>query len=450
MKKRNLSILFVVVLTLLLFTLTYNVGARAKQNNGEQFAFLPIMKQTGFIERVSIFLGNGQANNASRKPAVSGNGRFIAFHSQADNLVSNDTNGYSDIFIHDRDTSETTRVSVSSTGEEANNASWFPTISGDGRYVAFESVASNLVTNDTGGNDIFVHDRDTGQTSLASLSTDGEQFTVSRNPALSEDGSIVTFSSYGQGGYFSQIYARNLVTGQTQMLSVSPDGEAGANHSGSSVVSADGRYVAFTSLAPNLVANDANGFVSDVFLYDFVTDELKMISMGYDGSATNGNAQGLAISADGRFVAYGSSASNVVINDTNNVEDIFVYERETEQTIRASVSSTGRHVYANAYLPFISSDGRYVLFTTYADNLIDDDTNAEADVYMRDMLLGKTYRVSLSFSGEEGNGASFDPVMSTNLRFVGFVSSATNMILNDTNGVGDVFLLDLAYFDLDS
>jgi Tol biopolymer transport system component len=264
-------------------------------------------------------------------PSISADGRYVAFHSDASNLVPGDTNGTWDIFVHDRLTGQTTRVSVASDGTQGNNGSGDPSISADGRYVAFTSEASNLVPGDTNGTwDIFVHDR---------------------------------------------------VTGQTTRVSVASDGSEGYGSSFSSSISADGRYVAFSSWASNLVPGDTNGW-ADVFVHDRVTGQTTRVSVASDG--TEGNHVSLlpSISADGRYVAFSSWASNLVPGDTNEVQDIFVHDRLTGQTSRVSVASGGTEGNGASEFPSISADGRYVAFYSAASNLVPGDTNGTWDIFV--------------------------------------------------------------------
>ena len=232
----------------------------------------------GTTERVSVSSGGAQGNWDSEDPAISADGRFVAFYSYSTSLVPGDTNDMYDIFVHDRQTGTTERVSVSSGGAQGNGDSGGEAISAGGRFVAFGSDASNLVPGDTNGvSDILVHDRQTGTTERVSISSDGAQ---------------------GNEG----IDLSNI----------------------SSTISSGGRYVAFTLDASNLVPGDTND-VGDVFLHDRQTGKTRRVSVSSGGGQSdNYSCCGPAISANGRFVAFESEATNLVRGDTNSTDDIFV------------------------------------------------------------------------------------------------------------------------------
>jgi hypothetical protein len=228
----------------------------------------------GTTERVSIDSAGLEANGASAHPVLSSDGRYVAFSSQATNLVAGDTNGHMDIFVRDRVAGTTERVSVNSAGLEGSDDSAEPSISADGRYVAYWSAASNLVPADSNGvPDVFVRDRQAGTTERVSIGSDGTEGDFPSNyPAISADGNFVTFESnatFLHGGPFivGQIYVRNRPAHTTERVSNDPNGIAGDDESLSPFLSADGRYVAFVSHATNLVSGDTNG-VQDIFVHD--------------------------------------------------------------------------------------------------------------------------------------------------------------------------------------
>ena len=226
----------------------------------------------------------GESAGRSEASSVSARGRVVAFRSLATNLVRDDGNGYPDVFVHDRSTDVTERVNVSSTGIQANGATFRGMLSGDGRFVGFRSRARNLVPGDTNdAMDVFVHDRVTGKTMRISVATDGAQA-----------------DTRGLDGH----------TCGTVFMS-------------RPFLSANGRYAAFTSRAANLVAGDRNG-MPDVFVHDLETGRMVRISVTADGREANGGSFISGISADGRVVAFQSFASNLVPRDTNRRKDVFV------------------------------------------------------------------------------------------------------------------------------
>jgi Tol biopolymer transport system component len=270
-----------------------------------------------------------EANGRSSSSALSADGRFVAFSSAASNLVAGDTNGYSDIFVRDRRTGITRRVSVSSNGVEGNEDSGDPAISADGRFVAFSSDASSLVTGDgNNARDVFVRDRRTGTTRRVSVSSAGAEGNgESLNGALSASGRFIAFDSLasnivsGDTNGYRDVFVRDRRTGLTRRVSVSSAGAAGNQSSFGPVLSADGRFVVFASAASNLVARDTNGF-TDVFLRDRRAGTTRRVSVNSRG--VGGGGIDRAISGDGRFVAFVSGASNLVPYDENGSPDVFV------------------------------------------------------------------------------------------------------------------------------
>jgi Tol biopolymer transport system component len=344
----------------------------------------------GNTERVSVDSAGNQGNAGSFFSSISADGRFVAFASYATNLVPGDTNGASDIFVHDRQSGITERVSVDSTGNQGDGASYVPAISGDGRFVAFASVATNLVPGDTnGGWDVFVHDRQTRATERVSVDSTGSQ---------GNNTTSAIWNSYRPA------------------------------------ISADGRFVAFPSDATNLVPGDTNGRL-DVFVHDRQTRTTERVSMDSAGNPGNRDSIQPSISADGRFVAFGSDATNLVSGDTNWWADVFVHDRQTRTTERVSVDSAGTQGNGSfSGEPSISADGRFVAFTSDARNLVPGDTNGiNADVFVHDRQTRTTERVSVSSAGTQGNWFSGEPSISADGRFVAFYSLADTLVLLDTN-----------------
>jgi Tol biopolymer transport system component len=399
---------------------------------------------------VTVDSGGSEGNGFSYPGAsLGGHGQVVAFASLASNLVPDDTNGTTDVFVHDLRTGTTARVSVDSAGAEGDSQSVEPSISADGRFVAFRSLASNLVPDDTNGTtDVFVHDRKTGTTTRVSVDSagaeaDGQSFEA----AISDGGRYVAFSSEasnlvpGDTNGMTDVFLHDRKTGTTTRVSVDSAGAEGDGPSFDPAISADGRFVAFTSMASHLVPGDTP--LSDVYVHDVKTGNTARVSV--DGAGRPGNSSSFmpSISDTGRFVAFASMASDLVPDDTNGAIDVFVHDRKTGATTRASVDSAGLQGNGVSWEPSISGTGRAVAFHSEASNLVPGDTNAAlatGDVFVHDLRTGDTIRVSVDSAGGEANGVSFAPSTSDNGRVVAFNSGASSLVPGDTNETADVFV----------
>ncbi len=403
------------------------------------------------IERVSISTGDTQGNDHSPGDdylmALSADGRYAAFCSSATNLVADDANGLEDVFVRDRLRGVTSRVSVSSGGTEANSFSFNADISGNGRYVVFSSPASNLVPGDAnGGYDIFVHDRIASKTSRVSVSSGGtEGNSSSTAPSISADGRFVSFASSANNlvandtNILRDVFVHDRQTGETTRVSVSSGGTQANNVSDFSSMSADGRYVAFESYASNLVSNDSNG-QEDVFVHDLQTGETRLVSVSSGNTPGDGHSSQPSISADGRYVAFQSMATNLVADDANGQTDVFVRDLQTGVTTRASVMSGGTEGSNNSGGPSISDDGRYVVFYSNS-NLEAGYSKPVGSVFVHDNVTGITLLASKN-AADEQNVATADwarTAISADGNYVLFSSAADNLVADDTNGDYDVF-----------
>ena len=343
-----------------------------------------------------------------------------------------------------------TRVSVDSAGNQGNNNSFSSSISADGRFVAFDSGASNLVRGDTQYNyDIFVRDLLTNTTTLVSSGDRGNS--NSSYPSISADGRFVAFQSQanilvrGDTKNPTDIFVRDLLTNTTIRVSVDSAGNQGNDSSYSPSISADGKFVAFDSKAFNLVPGDTNNS-GDIFVRDLLTNTTTRVSVGSAGNQGNSNSSYPSISADGKFVTFSSDASNLVPGDTNNSDDIFVRDLLTNTTTRVSVDSAGNQAIGiSPAAPSISADGRFVVFNSTSTNLVPGDTNASGDVFVRDLSTNTTTRLSVDSAGNQVISNSFrPPSISANGRFVAFDSNdSSNLVPRDTNNSQDVFVVDL-------
>jgi hypothetical protein len=399
-------------------------------------------------ERVSLSTAGAQANAASVTSAMSTDGRFVVFSSSASNLVGGDANSQADVFVRDRVAAETSLVSVSSSGVQANEDSLGTGISGDGRYVVFESPASNLVAGDnTGSWDVFLRDRTAGVTQRVSVSPTGQPANdESFGSVISTDGRFVAFSSGASnlvrgdtnGRWDTFVWDRN--TGVTRLVSLSSHGTQAQASSSVSSISSDGRLVVFTSRAANLVSGDTNR-ATDVFVRNRATGQTRRVNLSSTDKEANSSSSGGAISADGHLVSFESDASNLVSGDTNGRTDVFVRNRATGRTHRVSVSSAGRQGSNSSEGAAIAAQGRYVAFWSHASNLVAGDTNGHIDVFVHDRATGTTRRVSVSPTGAEANGRSWWVVaISADGRVVAFRSAASNLVPGDTNNSDDAFV----------
>ena len=397
-----------------------------------------------------------QANDLSANPSTSADGRFVAFVSLADNLVADDTAGNVNVYVHDRQTGQTTLISRATDTTPAGFSN-SPSISADGRYVAFESVAANLVDDDGNGTtDIFVYDRVMDRMTLVTRHSDGTQANSwSIHPAISGNGQFVTFASTadnlvdGEAMCCMQVYLHNLQTGKTSLVSQNAKGKPGYDDSTYPALSADGRYVVFESGATNLVdERDENGggvMGSDVFVYDIQTAEISRISHHTDGTQGDSASVLSNISADGQFVSFQSFATNLIDQDLNGVADIFVHDRKTGETMLVSRHSDGTIADSWSSSNAISGDGRFVVFESWASNLVDDDENEAVDIFFHDRSTGSTVLVSRHSNGTQGNNGNQTQLSVPSVavsafgEVIIFESYATNLIDNDLNGAGDIF-----------
>jgi Tol biopolymer transport system component len=330
---------------------------------------------------MSLSTGGTQANEDCQYAGVSGEGNLVVFGSVAANLVPGDTNGFTDVFARILASGTLVRVSVGNAGQQANGTSSWAAPSASGRVVAFTSDASNLVAADSNAcADIFVRDLQQMTTTRVSVSGLGAQ-----------------------------------ANGQSEIPGIS----------------GDGRFVIFVSPATNLVPGDTNG-VSDVFMHDRVTGAMSRISVDSAGTQANGTSFDATISADGRYIAFTSLATNLVAGDTNSAIDVFVHDRVTAVVVRASLAHDGAQTQKACHYPAISNGGRYVAFMSGADNLVPGDTNGMADVFVRDTQLATTTRVSVAHHGQQANGHSMECDISPDGRFVAFLTEATNIVPGHT------------------
>ena len=418
--------------------------------------------------------------------AISGNGRYVAFVSNASNLVPGDHDDGPDVFVRDLRTGTTTIASVSSSGLKQK---WpdlktatihYAAISRDGRYVAFDSDATTLATGDTNlAPDVYVHDMETGTTTRVDVSSSGAQAAqgVVDGLAMSADGRYVAFASAspdlvsGDTNGAADVFVRDLANRTTIRASVATSGAEGDDGSGWGFsLSPTGRWLVFASDATNLVGNDLNR-QRDVFVRDLKKHTTELVTVQPDGSPVpllGGNSTvsygpGSSISADGRYVVFGSNSMLLVPNDTNRQNsDWYVRDRVAGRTLRVSVASDGTdQQIASTANASITPNGRFVVFRT-AENLVPADQGVcpgslgggetDNDIYVHDMRTGAVDLISQSSNGVHAYANAVDTPygcqnsaggsISDDGRLVAFDSTGSNLVAGDTNRMDDVFVRD--------
>jgi Tol biopolymer transport system component len=345
-------------------------------------------------------------NSSSLKPSLSADGRYVAFVSDATNLVLDDDNETTDVFVRDMQSGVTTRVSVASDGTEANSRSTNPKISADGRFVVFESEASNLVADDTNGwTDIFVHDRETGETTRVSVASDGTPGDASSlEPVISADGRYVAFWTNASNlvaddtNTFRDVMVHDRETGETRRVNVASDSTQANDYTFEHLsISGDGRYVAFQSQATNLVSSATDGG-NHIYVHDLQTGETTLVSVMTGGALAGCDdfclgASNPSLSADGQLVVFESDLTGLVEGDTNESRDIFLHDRQTGETTRVSLNNDGEQLRESSTAGVISADGRFIAFETDAA-IIATDYNFRTDIYLLDRETGSVTLVS--------------------------------------------------------
>ncbi|HRK20266.1 MAG TPA: hypothetical protein PLX06_00555 [Fimbriimonadaceae bacterium] len=402
--------------------------------------------------RVSVSDAEQQSNDNSPQAMISADGRYVTFTSFATNLVPGygPTSG-NQVFRRDLLLGFTQLVSVDDIGILGDGDSVNPKITADGRYVTFTSFATNLVSGDTNGTrDIFRRDMQTGTTIRVSVADNGDEgMGTSYTPAISANGNFIAFRSDSTnlvpgGTTGAQIFLRDVGAGTTALVSKSSLGLPGDADSGffNVDITPDGRFVAFCSLAANLVSGDTNN-AWDVYVHDRQLNSNRRISLAINGLQGFGTSACPSMSDDGRLVAF-ASTDGYVNGDSNGTWDVFVRDVVANTMIRASVDSrnkqgNGASGYQEAWGVRISGNGSRVAFVSSATNLVSGDTNGVQDVFVRIFATNKTEMISLNTAKKPANGASSNPSLSLNGQYTAFVSAATNIVSGDSNGFLDVF-----------
>jgi hypothetical protein len=441
--------------------LNYKEVRMQKNNIKLSLVFVCMLIAACFINAMPVFANNlstttlltagidgkgGDRDSHSTNPqSVSYDGTIIVFGSEANNLVPGHSGYYEDIFAYNKKTKQTELISKGINGEAANSYSWAPSVSADGRYVAYQTEATNIVpgvkamcgTRPTCMNAI-VYDRVTKQNTLVNVNSRGTRVGMSwrQAPIISADGNFVVFGSDSTISSDdinddNDVLVRDLRHKTTVLASVDNTGRTAEDvwPDPTYTISGDGRYVAFSSSA-RFAGNDINDD-SDIFLRDLQTNKTTLVSVNKDGHPlTESDASEPVLSSDGRFLAYASSASGVVDNDTNRQNDIFLCNLQTLKTTRVSVASDGTQANNSSYEPSISADGRYIIFYTYANNLVPADVNEAQDIVMHYRDYGITRRVNVGPGGRPSDDTAYHGSVSGDGKTVVFTSWASNLSPN--------------------
>jgi Tol biopolymer transport system component len=403
----------------------------------------------------------GNAN--STESVISADGNKVAFTSEATNLLKSTTFGRN-IFLKDIDTGVVSLVSTNTADTEGNGDSEQPAISSDGRFVVFASSATDLVAEDTNDlcinasgvnvncTDVFLKDTQTGTVAMVSVDTDGIQGDgFSQQPAVSSGGHFVAFASTAANlvpddiNEASDVFIKDTTTGTLQVISARMDATPGNGESGRPAISADGLFVAFSSNADDLVEDDGNG-TTDVFIKDTLSGAMVLVSS--DAAGTPGNkASGfdsLSLSADGRYVIFESAADNLVEGDVNEKRDVFLKDTQTGAIVLVSTDATGVQGEDDSYLSVaVTSDGAMAFFSSNANNLVPGDTVNKADIFRKNVQTGAIDIIAIDSAGSMADGTSERLAITPDGLFVVFSSDAINLVADDNNSKTDIFRKDV-------
>ena len=414
---------------------------------------LPASAQTtGTTQRVSLGMGGVQADGTSYFGDISGNGRWVVFESNAGNLVAGNRQRRSDIYLRDRMLGTTILISVHKPKGRSIAASTNARMARGSRYVAFQSLAYDLVDGDTNQRqDVFVRDRMANRTVLASRGHDGGPADGgSQLEALSPTGRFVAFTSTASNLTTTttpgeeELYVRDLKSGTTTLESVNNQGEASDRYVSNAAINLDGRFLAFVTQAHNLSTRDKNNEF-DIYLRDRATRQTILVTTGLGGTSSDRSSNDPVLSDDGQFVAFDSFAANLAPGNENHQTNAYIWSRSTRTIRQIGLAPGGVQPNGGTSVDAITPDGRYVLVSSGASNLVPNDTNKASDLFVCDTTNGGVTRVDLTAGGQQVDAGSYFPyahgaAISADNKTVAFESSVPNLVPGDTNGHWDVFV----------
>jgi len=420
----------------------------------------------GTTTLVSQRVGGGFADGGSTDPSVSANGRYVAFTSVATDLVALAGTGVKPpspaVFVRDRKSSTTIIVPLPPRASGGGSAGQ-PSISADGNVVAFTWLPPSTSLAASLGSLVLAWDRRTGATEIVSRQVTGAAADVSSAPSVSRDGRYVAYTSQNAGIVRTDartnpdVFRYDRDTQQTALVSVGTNGLSASGSSTAPSISADGNMVAFVSDGGGSLVNEKTGPGTQVFVRDIAAARTEWISVTQDGGPANGPGSGPSISADGRYVAFESAASNLAPGDDGRFPDVFRRDRQAGITQMVSITPTGQPGGGTSGEAAISRDGRMVAFASVASDLVDVATGyggghlaaldtTTSEVFERDVDTGETILVSVATTGGPGGSRSLLPAVAGNGRYVAFASQAATLVAGDSGSGADIFLRDFPPF----
>lgn len=380
---------------------------------------------------------NGNPGNGScAAPALSSDGRYVAFETNAPGLAPGNSASFRDVLVRDRETGTIEVASKSSSGAPGNQHSEHCDISGDGRFVVFSSYATTLVTAaglSTAMPNVYLRDRATQQTVLVSRTPSGDAGAGSSfDPTISKDGRYVAFTSnagdlvVGDSPNSYDAFVFDRLTGTITRENTTPGGIASDGISWATSISADGRFIAFRSNATNLVGTLPQHGPSEAYVRDRWLGVTKLVSHAAGGDIANAHVFRVTLSDDGSMCSFESTASNLVPGDTNSLQDSFVWWRSTDTVTRESLGAAGNQLLAETSATSLSGDGRYLTFSNSDPSVVTGDTNGVSDVFVRDLHVRSNSRISQSAAGIEGNATSYEGALNADGSVAVFITKANN------------------------